>query len=116
MSQNPKSIFYLIVGIGLLFLQSCKPESKEIGKPNIVLILTVWILTKKQLPKSSNQMDTILLPLANGTMAPSLLIIPTTEASMNSMASLQDIGEIISVLCWREMEKWSKVMDLLLTI
>ncbi|SFA97314.1 arylsulfatase [Algoriphagus aquimarinus] len=40
MSQNPKRIFYLIVGIGLLCLQSCKPESKEISKPNIVLILT----------------------------------------------------------------------------
>jgi len=40
MTQNPKSIFYLIVGIGILFLQSCNPESKEIGKPNIVLILT----------------------------------------------------------------------------
>ncbi|MFT4858687.1 MAG: arylsulfatase A-like enzyme [Algoriphagus sp.] len=40
MSQNLKSIFYLIVVIGLLFLQSCKPESKVIGKPNIVLILT----------------------------------------------------------------------------
>ncbi|PZX51374.1 arylsulfatase [Algoriphagus chordae] len=40
MSAAPKSIFYLILGMGLILFQSCKPEAEEVTKPNIVLILT----------------------------------------------------------------------------
>jgi arylsulfatase A-like enzyme len=42
MKLNPKSIFHLIilVGIGLLFFQSCKSESKGKLKPNIILIVS----------------------------------------------------------------------------
>ncbi|MEB2781414.1 arylsulfatase [Algoriphagus sp. C2-6-M1] len=40
MAKKPKSMFYLIVGIGVLLFQSCSSDSEEKIKPNIILIVT----------------------------------------------------------------------------
>ncbi|MEB2775007.1 arylsulfatase [Algoriphagus sp. D3-2-R+10] len=40
MAKKPQSIFYLIVGIGVLLFQSCNSDSEEKTKPNIILIVS----------------------------------------------------------------------------